>query len=78
MVIVLMLAAWIGGLITAIALWPFGWLIALAGAPFGGSALVLIVAVLVALRDAYAEKARPNQHLSTSTLPLIRQRPRRY
>jgi hypothetical protein len=66
MVIVLALAAWVGGLITAIALWPFGWLVALVGAPFGGSALALIVAVLVALRGSYAEKARSNQRLSTS------------
>jgi hypothetical protein len=53
MVIVLALAAWAGGLITAFALSPFGWLIALAGAPFGGSLLALAVAVLVVLLDVY-------------------------
>lgn len=72
MVIVLALAAFVGGLITAIALWPFGWLSALIGAPFGGSALALIVAVFVALRDSYAKKSRPNQRLTKSGLSLVR------
>ncbi len=56
MVIVLALAAWVGGLITVIALSPFGWLVAFAGAPCGGSLLALAVAVLVGLREAYPAK----------------------
>jgi hypothetical protein len=37
--------ALVGGLITSIVLWPLGVLITLAAAPFGGSLLVLVVAV---------------------------------
>jgi hypothetical protein len=72
MLIVLMAAAFVGGLTTFVALWPLGWLIALAGVPFGGSFLALMVAVLLALRDSHAAKARSEERLRTSgqILPL--------
>ncbi len=74
MVIVLALAAWIGGLITVVALWPFGWLIAFAGAPFGGSLLALAAAVLVVLRDTYPAKIRSRRSPATSEQMIVRTR----
>jgi hypothetical protein len=44
-------AGFVGGLITALALWwHFGALAALLGAPFGGGLLALVLALLLALR----------------------------
>jgi hypothetical protein len=49
MIIIHLLASILGGLATVTALWSYGWFIALLCAPLGGSALVLIVASLVAV-----------------------------
>ncbi len=42
LMILLMVAAWIGGAVTVAVLWPFGALTALLSAPFGGSFLALV------------------------------------
>jgi len=48
--IVLILAAFIGGGATVAILWPWGSLVALAGAPFGGSLAALAASCLLAWR----------------------------
>ncbi len=45
--LLLLIAALIGELITLAVLWPYGALVAFIGASFGASALTLIVALLV-------------------------------
>ena len=47
--IILLSAALIGGLATAVALWPHGAVVALICAPFGASLLTAVAAVLLAL-----------------------------
>jgi hypothetical protein len=44
--------ALVGAFIISVALWPFGALIALAAVPFGGSLLVVVVAVAVWVYDS--------------------------
>jgi hypothetical protein len=58
MLVLVMIAALVGGLITTVVLWPFGALIALAGAPLGGSSLALVVVGFLAVRDSCALRSR--------------------
>jgi hypothetical protein len=50
MVVAYAIVGFIGTLITVAMLWRYGPLIAFSGGPFGGSLLVLVIAVLLALR----------------------------
>jgi hypothetical protein len=45
--LLLVIVALVGELITLAVLWPYGALVAFIGAPFGASALTLLVALLV-------------------------------
>ena len=45
--LLLLVAALVGELITLVVLWPYGALVAFIGASFGASAVTLIVALLV-------------------------------
>jgi hypothetical protein len=56
LMIVLMVAALVGGLVTFAMLWPYGVLIALMGAPFGGSLLTLLAGLLLAFLSTRAEQ----------------------
>ena len=49
MIVVLLLAALIGGVITFVLLWPYGLVVAVVGLPFGGSLFALPIAVGCAL-----------------------------
>jgi membrane protein implicated in regulation of membrane protease activity len=56
LMILLMVAAWIGGAVTVAALWPFGALTALLSAPFGGSLLALVAGLSLAILRTGAER----------------------
>ena len=72
MVIVISLAAMIGGFATGYALWGFGPLLAAALSPFGGSLFALLAAVLLA---AFPWKKRSGRHAATKRASsLIRSR----
>jgi hypothetical protein len=59
MVILVMMSAIIGRVITIVLLWPYGMAWALIGAPFGGSLLALAVILLVVtLHSAKRRHAR--------------------
>jgi Zn-dependent protease with chaperone function len=52
MLIVYMVAALVGGLVSCVLLWPYGAAIALLSMPFGGSLFALLAAILVYLRTS--------------------------
>jgi hypothetical protein len=54
--ILLLVAALLGGLITFAMLLPSGILVALVGAPFGGSFLILLAGCLLAFQRTRAER----------------------
>ncbi len=70
MLIVVGVTALVGALVTSIVLWSFGALIALAAAPFGGSLLVLVVAVAVWVSQA-AEPRSARTQSQRQNRPLI-------
>ena len=53
---ILMVAALMGGSVTLATLWPYGVLTALIGAPFGGSLLALLAGLLLAFLRTKAEQ----------------------
>jgi hypothetical protein len=71
MIIVYMFASVLGALTTVAALSPWGWLIALVSAPFGGSALTLIVAVVVVLME-HRKSPRVPWSASAGAADLVR------
>ncbi len=54
--ILLLVAALLGGFMTMAVLWPHGALVALACAPFGGSLLALMAGLLLAFLRTRAER----------------------
>jgi hypothetical protein len=66
LVILLVVAAWIGGSVTFAALWPYGALTALLSAPFGGSFLALIAGLWLAILRTRAER---KQERSIASFP---------
>jgi heme A synthase len=50
MLIVYMVTALVGGLVTCVLLWPYGAAIALVSMPFGGSLFTLFAAILIYMR----------------------------
>jgi hypothetical protein len=56
MMVLLLVAALLGGFITFAVLWPYGVLVALVGAPFGGSFLCLMAGLLLALMRTRAKR----------------------
>jgi hypothetical protein len=60
--VVLIVAAILGGLSTFALLFPYGALAAFIGAPFGGSFLALVVGMLMAFRSARAERRQEQSH----------------
>ena len=63
--IVLLIAALVGGIITLASLLPYGALIALISMPFGGSLAALLAGVLLAVLRSRAERraeAEPDAH----------------
>ena len=70
MVIVFVLTALVGGLITSVALWPLGMLIALAAAPFGASFLVFVVSA--ALQASQAKPRSMRSYDESQNRPIIR------
>ena len=62
MLIVYMIAALFGGLVSCVLLWPYGAAIALVSMPFGGSLFVLLTALLVYMRAT--ERERPSKDRS--------------
>jgi hypothetical protein len=64
MVIVYLVAAFVGGIVSCVLLWPYSVALALLSVPFGGSLLVLLTAVLVyslALGKAGSSRDRTSQ-----------------
>ena|SRR5215217_5506155 len=57
MVIVYMMTALMGGLISCVLLWPHGAAIALLSIPFGGSLFVMLAAILVYMRASGKDRA---------------------
>ena len=68
MVIVYMMTALMGGLISCVLLWPHGAVIALLSMPFGGSLFVMLAAVLVYMR-ASGETVSGEDHAAYTDLP---------
>ncbi|MBM6580150.1 hypothetical protein ILT44_08155 [Microvirga sp. BT689] len=68
MVILYMMAALMGGLISCVLLWPHGAAIALLSMPFGGSLLVMLAAILVYMR-ASRETVSGKDHAISMDLP---------
>ncbi len=65
--LLLLIAALVGELITLTVLWPYGALVAFIGAPFGASALTLIVALLMCRVECKSEdtiKPQRSRHAS--------------
>lgn len=58
MVIIYVVAALYGAALTAASLWPFGILTALAAAPIGGSAVVMLAALLLVGLSTHHGKSR--------------------
>jgi hypothetical protein len=63
MVVVLVLAAIVGGAAFAVTFWPVGWLAALVAASLGGSFVTAVIAVLImglrgTVRDTGVETTR--------------------
>ncbi len=65
--ILLMVAAWIGGAVTVAVLWPFGALTALLSAPFGGSFLALVAGLSLAILRTRAERKQKRSVTSFRT-----------
>jgi hypothetical protein len=68
MVIVYMMTALMGGLISCVLLWPYGAAIALFSMPFGGSLCVMLAAILVYMRTS-GETASGKDRESYKDLP---------
>ncbi len=67
LMILLMVAAWIGGAVTVAVLWPFGALTALLSAPFGGSFLALVAGLSLAILRTRAERKQKRSITSFRT-----------
>ncbi len=64
LMILLMVAAWIGGAVTFAVLWPYGALTALLCAPFGGSFLALMAGLSLAILRTRAERMQERRAAS--------------
>jgi hypothetical protein len=67
LMILLMVAAWIGGSVTFAVLWPYGALMALLSAPFGGSLAALFAGLWPAILRTTAERKRERRLASFPT-----------
>jgi hypothetical protein len=64
MVIVYMVTALVGGLVSCVLLWPYGVAIALLSIPFGGSLFALLAAILVYMRTSDEAVSRDDRTVS--------------
>jgi membrane protein implicated in regulation of membrane protease activity len=73
--ILLLVAAIVGGLVTLVVLWHYGVITALIGATFGGSLSALLAGLVLALRRAMAERKRRSRSLSNSQSQSLKPAP---